>query len=117
MPALANTFKTGAAVGNREELSDLIDLMTPEDTPVYSMIGTGSCKTMHPEWTTDELRAPGVNAQLEGDEYEFGAMDPVTRPGNYTQIFRDSLIISRSQNKMDNAGNQEKKSRGEWKIG
>ena len=117
MPALANTFKTGAAVGNREELSNVIDMITPEDTPVYSMIGTGSCDSIHPEWEVDELRAPGVNAQLEGDEYSYGAITPPSRYGNYTQIFRDSFIISRTQNKVDNAGSQEKEAKQKVKIG
>ena len=108
MAQIANTFVTTDAVGNREELSDVVNRITPEDTPIYSMIGSSSCKTIHPEWETDELEAPGQNIQLEGDEYTFGAIVPAKRMGNHTQILREDLIASRSQNKNDNAGDVEK---------
>ena len=107
MAVVTNTFQTTGAVGNREELSDVVNRITPEDTPIYSMIGKGSCKTTHPEWEYDELAAPGANAQLEGDEYTFGAVTPPTRVGNYTQIMRKSFIISNTQDVTDNAGRNE----------
>ena len=34
-----NTFDTYDAVGNREELSDKIWMITPEETPFLSLIG------------------------------------------------------------------------------
>lgn len=108
MAALSNTKLTTTAVGNREELSDVVSRITPEDTPIYSDIGKGSCKTVHPEWETDELRAPAANIQTEGDEYAFNAITPPQRLGNYTQIFRDGFIISRTQNTVDEAGNVQK---------
>ncbi len=52
---------TTQAVGNREELSDVVSRITPEDTPIYSLIEKGKCTTYHPEWETDELAAPGAN--------------------------------------------------------
>lgn len=108
MAKLANTFVTTDAVGNREELSDVVNRITPEDTPIYSIIGTSSCSTVHPEWETEELAAPGDNAQPEGNEYTFDAISPAVRVGNYTQIFDKKWIASESQNKMLNAGNAEK---------
>lgn len=108
MAQVANTFVSTSAVGNREELSDVVNRITPEDTPIYSMIRKGSCKTTHPEWEYDELAAPGVNARLEGDEYTFGAITPPTRVGNYTQIMRKDFIISNTQEASDNAGQNEK---------
>lgn len=108
MPALGNTKLTTTAVGNREELSDVVSRITPEDTPIYSDIGKGSCSSVHPEWETDELRAPAANIQTEGDEYAFNAIQAPQRLGNYTQIFRDGFIISRTQNTVDEAGNVQK---------
>lgn len=86
MAALANTYMTTQAVGNREELSDVVSRITPEDTPIYSLIEKGRCVSIHPEWETDELAAPGENIKSEGDEYAFGAITPPERLGNYTQI-------------------------------
>ncbi len=108
MAIVTNTFQSTSAVGNREELSDVVNRITPEDSPIYSLIGSTSCKTTHPEWEYEELDAPAANIQLEGDEYDFTALVPATRVGNYTQILRKDWIVSNTQNTMDNAGDAEK---------
>jgi hypothetical protein len=104
MAVVANTFQSTGAAGNREELSDVVSRITPEDTPIYSMIEKVKFDTTHPEWTTDELAAPAANIQLEGDEYTFGATVPPSRLGNYTQIMRKDGVISETQNITDEAG-------------
>lgn len=105
MAIIANTFQSTSAVGNREELSDVVDRITPEDTPVYSMIGKDTATSVHPEWEIDDLAPPAANVQTEGDEYAFGAISPPVRVGNYTQIFRKAFIISNTQEAVENAGN------------
>ena len=107
MAVVTNTFQSTSAVGNREELSDVVSRITPEDTPIYSKIEKIKFETTHPEWETDDLAAPAANIQLEGDEYTFGATTPAVRVGNYTQIMRKEGIISGSQDATDNAGNVE----------
>lgn len=108
MAVITNTFQSTSAVGNREELSDVVSRITPEDTPIYSMIEKISFNTKHPEWEYDDLASPASNAQLEGDEYTFGATTPPTRVGNYTQIMRKEGVISGTQEEMDEAGNVQK---------
>jgi hypothetical protein len=108
MSVITNTFRTTNAVGNREELSDVVSRITPEDTPIYSLIEKGSCKTVHPEWETDTLAAPGSNAREEGEDYTFDAITPPARLGNYTQILRKDWIISGTQDVVDEAGNVQK---------
>lgn len=120
MAVITNTLQTtgvGAAGGNREELSNIINRITPEDTPIYSRIGKGKAATTHPEWMIDALRAPAANAQLEGDEFAFNATTQPVRVGNYTQIFRDSKIISETQEAVDNAGNNQKMAAQKVKMG
>lgn len=107
MAVVANTFQTTGAVVNREELADVVSRITPEDTPIYSMIGKNTCKTTHPEWTQDDLASPAENIQLEGDDYTFDATTPAVRVGNYTQIMRKTGIISNTQDMTDNAANVE----------
>jgi hypothetical protein len=85
-----------------------VSRITPEDTPVYSMIEKISFKSKHPEWETDDLAAPAANAQLEGDDYTFGATTPPVRLGNYTQIMRKEGIISETQEAVDEAGDIQK---------
>ena len=107
MAALANTFVTSSAKGNREQLSDVVSRITPEDTPILTAIGTGSTKGVHPEWETIDLNAPAANVQAEGDEYSFNASTPAARMGNYTQIMRKTGIVSATQDAVDNAGRAE----------
>lgn len=114
MAVVTNTFQTTSAVGNREELSNIVSRITPEDTPIYSMIEKTSISSTHPEWETDDLAPPAANAQLEGDEYSFNAITPAVRVGNYAQILRKSFIISNTQEAVTNAGNNQK--RAEQKI-
>jgi hypothetical protein len=117
MAVLTNTFQTTQAVGNREELSDVVSRITPEDTPIYSLIEKGKCVTVHPEWETDELAAPGTNIREEGEEYAFGAITPPTRLGNYTQIMRKDWIISATQEVTAEAGNVQKRKYQKLKKG
>lgn len=109
MAVLANTFQTTSAVGNREELSDVVSRITPEDTPIYSLIPKGKCVSVHPEWETDDLDPPAVNIHTEGAEYTFGEVKPPKRLGNYTQIMRKDFIISNTQEVVNEAGNVQKR--------
>jgi hypothetical protein len=117
MAALANTVLTTAAVGNREELSNIVSMITPTDTPIYSMAGKEKLSSKHPEWEYEALRSPAENAQPEGNEFDFDAQVAPTRVGNYTQIFRDTWIYSGTQQAVDNAGNQEKAAKAKVKAG
>ncbi|MCA1491846.1 DUF5309 domain-containing protein [Sinorhizobium alkalisoli] len=117
MAVVTNTFQSTQAVGNREELSDVVSRITPEDTPIYSLIEKGRCVTVHPEWETDELVAPGANIREEGEEYAFGAIAPPKRLGNYTQIMRKDWIISATQEVVSEAGNVQKRKYQKLKKG
>lgn len=117
MAAIANTFLTTSAVGNREELSDVVSRITPEDTPIYSMIQKGKCESVHPEWETDDLAAPAENIVPEGEEYNFDTVTPPTRMGDYTQILRKDWIISNTQEVVSEAGNIQKRKMQKLKKG
>ncbi|BEV44772.1 DUF5309 domain-containing protein [Afipia carboxidovorans] len=112
-----NTQLTTTSVGNREELSDVINMITPEDTPIYSDISKGKCVSVHPEWEVDELQPPNENIQTEGDDYDYDAGDTPQRIGNYTQIMRKSGIISETQEAVQQAGNANKVKRQKLKRG
>lgn len=105
MAIVANTHQTTSSASNREHLSDIVDRITPEDTPIYSLIKKSKAESVHPEWAIDELAAPADNAQLEGDDYSFDATSVPQRLGNYTQIFRKTGIISETQEAVSEAGN------------
>lgn len=117
MAAIANTVLTTAAIGNREELDNIVSMITPTDTPIYSMAGKDKLASKHPEWEIEALRAPRENAQPEGGEFDFDAQVAPTRVGGRTQIFRDTWIYSGTQQAVDNAGNQEKAAKAKVKAG
>ena len=108
MTAVSNTFATTSTpVGNREEISDIVNRITPEDTPLYSMMPKGTCNSIFPEWEIDELGDPQVNAKLEGDTFDFAAISKPARVGNAAQIFRRDFIISKTQDAVSNVGSVE----------
>ena len=117
MAALANTFMTTNAVGNREELSDVVSRITPEDTPLWSMIGSETADSKHPEWEIDDLGAPENVARPEGDEFTFASIAPPVRVGNYAEIKRRDWIISASQDAVSNAGRVEQTKEQKLKKG
>lgn len=117
MAAISNTVLTTAAVGNREELDNFVSMITPTDTPIYSMAGKEKAESKHPEWEYEDLDAPGDNAQPEGNEYDFDAVSPPTRVGNYTQIFTKTFLFSGTQQAVDNAGPAEKRAHELMKKG
>lgn len=105
MSSPTNTVLSTVAVGNREQLSDIVSRITPEDTPIYTMAGKEKTKGTHPEWEIDTLRAPQANAQTEGDDYVFDALTQPSRVGNYTQIYSQGWVFSGTQQAVENAGN------------
>ena len=88
---------TYAAVGNKEDVSDIITNIAPYDTPLYSRIGkTKATQVLH-EWLEDELGAPMVNQFAEGYTYFTYDSQPRTRLHNYTQIMHRGIQVTDSQ--------------------
>ncbi len=105
MPAVTNTFVSTSSNTNREQLSDVVSRVAPEDTPIFSLIGKPKTKGTHPEWSTEDLDTPGSNIQEEGQDYEFDSVSPPDRYGNYTQILDKKFILSNTQEAAEDAGN------------
>jgi hypothetical protein len=117
MAAVANTVLTTAAIGNREELDNFVSLITPSDTPIYTMAGKEKAESKHPEWEFETLDTPAANAQPEGNEFSFDAVTAPTRVGARTQIFTKTFIFSGTQQAVSNAGNVEKRAHELMKKG
>lgn len=104
MAAPTNTQSSTVAVGNREDLTDIIDMITPSETPFYSMIAkTKATGTLH-EWQTQALRAAALNAHAEGDDTTATAVTQQVRLGNRTQILKEAASVSGTQENVDKAG-------------
>ena len=106
MAIVANTFTRYSAIGIREDLSNVIYNISPEETPFISNIGKENVKNTYFEWQTDSLAAASAsNAALEGDDISsFAAVTPTVRVGNYTQISTKNVVISGTVEAVDKAG-------------
>jgi hypothetical protein len=100
----ANAFLTNAAIGNREDLTDVIWNTAPTDTPLLSAIERVSATAVTHEWQRDVLAAPANNAIAEGADAAYTAIVPTQRLANQTQISRKSFSISDTQEAVRTAG-------------
>jgi hypothetical protein len=100
-----NTFSTFEAIGNREDLKDFIENISPTDCPFTNGVGKAKAQNVYFEWQTDALAAPNTsNAQIEADDTTVAAVTPTVRVGNRTQISNASVVISRTQETVQKAG-------------
>lgn len=97
---------TGVGKFNREDLSDLITNISPTERPFVAAVGKGKAKSTLHEWLGDSLRAAAANAHLEGDDYSYTGSSSGTRLNNRTQILRDTIVVSGTQDAVDKAGMQ-----------
>ncbi len=109
MAQITNTHETypgtGSAKGNKEEVSSVIHMTTPEETPFLSLIGRKPCNSVKPEWLNDDIDAIDLsNNDPEGDDWSFDAITPPNRVNQYTQISSKKLIVSRTQDSVDKYG-------------
>jgi hypothetical protein len=102
---VTNSYSTYDSVGQREDLSDVIHMITPEETPMVRLIGKGKkADAKYTEWQTDVLGTPRTDGVVEGDEYTYDAVTPTVRVGNYCQIQRRSVIVTGSNEAVAKAG-------------
>ena len=107
--AFSNTFDTtnpGSAVSNREDLTDVLTILAPEETPVLSSASKKRSSATFTEWTVDALSAPVTTGVDEGADVtsftdQFAGR---ARLGNYVQKFRRDFRVSDLQEAVDSVG-------------
>jgi len=105
MSIVTNTFTTFDAKGIREDLSNIITNIAPEETPYMSNIGRESISNSLFEYQTDTLAAAAANKQIEGDDVaSFDAVTATVRLQNYAQISRKTIILSATEEVVNKAG-------------
>ena len=101
----SNTFTTYSAIGNREDLSDMIYRIDPTDTPFVSGVDKTKASAVNHEWQTQSLAAAvTTNFQLEGDDAAADATTATVRLGNICQISRKVPYVSGTQQAVEHAG-------------
>jgi len=100
-----NTLATYAAIGNREDLSDMIYRIDPTDTPFMTGTEKEKATAVNHEWQTQALAAVDTaNAVLEGDDATTDAVTVTVRLGNVCQISDKVARVSGTQQAVDHAG-------------
>jgi hypothetical protein len=105
MTAPAGTFQTFQSIGNREDLTDAIYMISPTEFPFTSMAGRSKASGVKHEWQTDALAtASTTNAAIEGDDATILTATPTVRLANYCQILTKSISISGTEEAINKAG-------------
>ena len=98
------------AVGQREDLTDVIYNISPTETPFMSSIGKTKATAVYHEWQTDSLAAATTaNAAVEGADASDATLSPTTRLGNYTQILQKTIKVSGTLDAVNKAGRKSEK--------
>jgi hypothetical protein len=122
MAIVTNTYQTSGAAGkqNRENIiRNTLENIDPSETPVYSMLDRdANVESIKPEWVQSTLSVPNPdNAQLEGDQYSYNAVNQPTRLANFTQIFMRTFIVSETQEAVTKVGDRSEVGRGRAEKG
>ncbi len=101
MPTLTTTNVSHV----REDLSNFISMISPEETPFISSIGKTKATASRHEWLADELApADKNNAIAEGADATDTTLTGPVRIGNVTQIFQKDVRVSGTLNAVNTAG-------------
>ena len=104
------TYQTYTAIGQREDLMDVIYNIAPTETPFMSSIGKTSATARLHEWQTDTLAAAvTTNAAIEGATATSATITPSVRLGNRAQISQKTIAISGTLETVNKAGRRSEK--------
>jgi hypothetical protein len=104
------TFTAHSAIGQREDLTDIIYDISPTETPFMSSIGKTKATAVYHEWQTDSLAAATTaNAAVEGADATSATLSPTVRLGNYTQIIQKTVQVSGTLDAVNKAGRKSEK--------
>lgn len=92
------------AVGNREDLSDMIWRAYEGETPFLDAIKKTKATGVNHTWQEDSLAAGADNAHIEGDDASPADPAASTLLSNNTQILKKHAVVSRTQESVDKAG-------------
>ena len=101
----AQTWNTFSAIGNREDLADIIYNIDPFETPFVSGIERVKVTATNHEWQTQALGATNsVNSVLEGDDATTDTVTATVRLGNILQISDKVARVTGTQQAVRHAG-------------
>jgi len=100
-------YKTSDAVGEKEDLSEVIARIDPDETPVFSNAEKVTTSGVFTEFQVQELTASDdSNYVNEGADYSYVNPTATTRLGNYHQISVQAASVSNTLDVVDKAGRE-----------
>lgn len=102
--AESSALKTYDAIGNREDLTDIVAIVSRDETPLFSGLEKSKAQATLHEWQKDTLSTGSDNAAVEGADFSFAIPAARVRETNNTQIFVKTLEVSETQRAVDVAG-------------
>jgi len=100
-----STFTTSSAVGEREQLADVIYRIDPDETPIFSALKKETSNGIFTEWQVQELAsASATNYATEGADASIVAPTATVRLGNYHQISVKAVAVSKTLDAVEKAG-------------
>lgn len=109
--AFSNTYSktngtNASAISNREDLTDVLTILAPEETPVLSLAAKSKATATFNEWTVDALATPSTTGIQEGADISTYTDKFATRArlGNYIQLFRRDYMVSQLQQAVESVG-------------
>lgn len=94
MAQATGTTDTFDLVGLAEDVEDLINNITPTETPFYTMAKKTKATAVNHQWQTDSLAAAAANRAIEGDDSTYATATPTVMLSNYTQISKKTVMVS-----------------------
>ncbi len=96
----------GSAISNREDLSNELAILAPEETPILSLCSKGKASATYTEWTVDGLAAPVTTGVSEGSDVTSFSdkFADRARLGNYIQVMRRDYLVSNLQQAVTSIG-------------
>ena len=97
---------TGAAVSNREDLTNILTQLDPVSTPLVSLLRKSKARATSHEWTVDGLASVDTSGLIEGaDTTSFSdKFENRARLSNVVQGFRRDYQVSQVQQAVDGVG-------------
>lgn len=112
----------GTTAGNREDIYDVLQLVSPEETPLFTRLPDAVANATQHQWVEYTLTSGSGNQAAEGATATGATSGAKARVSNYCQINSKTGAVSGTQRKVTIVGEQDefafemKKSMLEWKI-
>lgn len=101
------TYQTYAMAGIKEDFADWVSNISPEYTPLISMIRKFPVHNTMFQWQWDKLSDMKTNnAYAEASDADSVELTPTTVVQNYTQIMRKVVFVSDSANAVSSHGRE-----------